>query len=70
MGLAMIKPFKIIESRPVANGNLGVTYQVWKFECVGPGRTRQTQMEAYTEVSPEADIDQHLFQILSEAGWF
>lgn len=70
MGLAMIKPFQVIESRPVANGNIGVTYQVWKFECIGPGRTRQTKMEAYTEVAPGQDIDQHLFQTLSEAGWF
>jgi len=70
MGLAMIKPFKIIEVRTEADGSLGVRYEVWKISSESATRSTEHRMQAYMTVPDNRNVDDYLFEQLSKAGWF
>jgi hypothetical protein len=65
----MIKPFKILETRPIDGHGTGVTYRVWRTEWAEPGRSRTIECQSFMIVPEGRDIDEYLFQALSEAGW-
>lgn len=70
MGFAMIKPFKVVETRVEADGSTGVIYEVSKVTSISSGRTKTERLQAYMTIPKGQDIDAYLFKQLSQAGWF
>ena len=70
MGLDMIKPYQIVDTRIEDDGETGVLYLVQRCTVVGDNRTEVKRMEGYMSVPVGADVDQFLFDELSKAGWF
>lgn len=70
MAFAMIKPFKVVQTRIEADGSTGVIYEVSKVTSISSSRTKTERLQAYMTIPPGQDVDAYLFDQLSKAGWF
>ncbi len=70
MGLDMIKPFKIIQTRTEAEGSTGVIYEVWRCTSMTATKSEEQRVRAYMSIPQGRDVDAYLFEQLSQAGWF
>lgn len=66
----MIKPFKVIQARTEADGTTGVIYEVWRNWALTANRSREQRLRAYMSIPQGQDVDEYLFEQLSQAGWF
>lgn len=70
MGTNMIKPFRVVEQRTEACGNIGVIYEVWRTTNNPNGSVTEDKLQAYMSIPKGSDVDAFLFSELSKAGWF
>ena len=70
MGPDMIKPFKVIQTRPEADGTTGAIYEVWRYTSLTATKSEEQRMRAYMSIPQGRDVDEYLFEQLSQAGWF
>jgi hypothetical protein len=69
MPLAMIKPFKILETRTEQDGSTGVVFEVFKSQVSENGTSGGRLMRTYISVPEGEDIDQYVFNFLDRGGW-
>jgi len=65
----MIKPFKILETRPEKEGGTGVIFEVFKSQVSENRTTGGRLMRTYISVPEGKDIDQYVFDFLEQGGW-
>lgn len=70
MHLAMIKPYTILRIRDEDDGSKTVFFRVTKVVQLSDTKSSRTSMESAIRVDAGQDIDQALFQSLSQTGWF
>jgi hypothetical protein len=68
MELGMIKPFKITKTVVEPEGSMGVHFTSTKSVVNENNSGGYMTLTAYISVSPDADIEQAVFEYL-EAGW-
>lgn len=69
MGLDMIKPFTIINTRAEPDGTLGVFYRAQCREQVSPTIMRTKTVEGYMNMPKGEDVDAFVFAQLKKGGW-
>ena len=70
MGLDMIKPFKILDTRTEADGSTGVIVEVWQVTAMADGKVKKNGMRCHMQIPQGQDVDAYLFDQFSQAGWF
>ena len=66
----MIKPYTILRIRDEDDGSKTVFFRVTKVVQLSDTKSSRTSMESAIRVDAGQDIDQALFQSLSQTGWF
>jgi len=62
----MIKPFKITKTVVEPEGNIGVHFTSTKSIVTGSAFGNTLSVKAYLSISPDADIDQAVFDYLKD----
>jgi len=65
----IIKPFKILQTRVEAGGNIGVEFEAVKVVYISESRRNTTGVRSYISVGPDKDINQAVFDHLNQSGW-